>query len=246
MRYRHRAGLSLGVLLWGTAAWGATYYSAPSGSGTACSQEAPCSLGTGTSTLRPGDTLYLRGGTYNDGINPGVGGLASGSGESSRTTIAGYPGEMPVLTRLNLGEGGGFSWMSFSGLRIEGGGATGAGDTHRGADRHRRQLRLGDEEADAQRALGQQGQHRGAGGDHLSGPVEGVQHPARGGCHPGALLELPLRGGERGPGHLGGGALGLDLLNSPHRDLERPEPGLGGTGTTGRAGQSEAREARAV
>jgi len=130
MRYRHRAGLSLGVLLWGTAAWGATYYSAPSGSGTACSQEAPCSLGTGTSTLRPGDTLYLRGGTYNDGINPGVGGLASGSGESSRTTIAGYPGEMPVLTRLNLGEGGGFSWMTFSGLRIEGGGVFLGGDTH--------------------------------------------------------------------------------------------------------------------
>ena len=137
MRRRGGAGLGLTLLLWGGAAWGATYYSAPSGSGTACSLEAPCSLGTGTSTLRPGDTLYLRGGTYNDGINPTTGALASGGGESSRTTIAAYPGETPELTRITLGEGGGFSWMTFRQLRV-------AGEVFLGPDTHHIRLEQSD------------------------------------------------------------------------------------------------------
>lgn len=137
MRRRRLAWLGLGLVLWGGAAWGATYYSAPSGSGTACSLEAPCSLGTGTSTLRAGDTLYLRGGTYNDGINPTTGALASGGGESSRTTIAGYPGETPELTRVTLGEGGGFSWMTFRQLRV-------AGEVFLGPDTHHIRLEQSD------------------------------------------------------------------------------------------------------
>jgi len=137
MRRRGGAGLGLTLLLWGGAAWGATYYSAPSGSGTACSLEAPCSLGTGTSTLRPGDTLYLRGGTYNDGINPTTGALASGGGESSRTTIAAYPGETPELTRITLGEGGGFAWMTFRQLRV-------AGEVFLGPDTHHIRLEQSD------------------------------------------------------------------------------------------------------
>jgi hypothetical protein len=41
-----------------------TYYSSPTGTGTACSDASPCSLTTGLGKLVAGDTLYLKDGTY--------------------------------------------------------------------------------------------------------------------------------------------------------------------------------------
>lgn len=45
---------------------GATWFVSPSGSGTACSQAAPCSLTQGLVAASEGDTLYLAGGIYTE------------------------------------------------------------------------------------------------------------------------------------------------------------------------------------
>ena len=65
-------------------AWGATYYSSPSGSGTTCSDTSPCSLATGLGKLAAGNTLLLKNGTYYGGITVGV----SGTGTSPVTIKA--------------------------------------------------------------------------------------------------------------------------------------------------------------
>jgi Right handed beta helix region len=56
----------LGLLLlpWAADVDAVQYWARPSGSGTTCSQVAPCSLNMGFSKLRPGDTLWLANGTY--------------------------------------------------------------------------------------------------------------------------------------------------------------------------------------
>jgi hypothetical protein len=51
-------------------------------------------IARGTRELRPGDTLYIRAGTYNEYINNGI---ASGLSWTMPVTIKGYPGERPVL-----------------------------------------------------------------------------------------------------------------------------------------------------
>lgn len=70
----------------------ATYYSSPSGSGSTCSLASPCSLNTGTNRLAPGDTLYLRQGSYVQTWSVGVSGTAA-----SPITISAYPGESAVI-----------------------------------------------------------------------------------------------------------------------------------------------------
>jgi Right handed beta helix region len=72
----------------------ATYYASPAGSGNTCSLSSPCSLDIGTSKLRAGDTLYLRGGSYYQTMNVGY----DYSGTSSAPiTVAGYPGETAII-----------------------------------------------------------------------------------------------------------------------------------------------------
>ena len=68
------------------------YYASPSGTGTACTLASPCSLTTGVQKLRAGDTLFLRGGTYNQTVAVSASGAAG-----SRITIAGYAGETAVI-----------------------------------------------------------------------------------------------------------------------------------------------------
>ncbi|MBN1773567.1 MAG: right-handed parallel beta-helix repeat-containing protein [Deltaproteobacteria bacterium] len=71
---------------------GAPYYAAPTGSGSDCTLDRPCSLDTGVGRLSPGDTLFLRGGTYRQTVWIGT----SGTG-SAPIEIAGYPGETAVI-----------------------------------------------------------------------------------------------------------------------------------------------------
>jgi hypothetical protein len=71
---------------------GPAYYASPGGSGSSCTLGSPCSLSTGIGRLKAGDTLYLRGGTYNQTVSIGASGTAS-----SRVTIAGYPGETAII-----------------------------------------------------------------------------------------------------------------------------------------------------
>jgi hypothetical protein len=80
--------------------------------------------------MRSGDTLYLRGGTYREALVIPTGGLPNGGGSWDKaTTIAGVAGERAILrppagtftsTTLSLGTGGGFAWMVFENLEMDG------------------------------------------------------------------------------------------------------------------------------
>ncbi len=85
-------GILVSLLVVHDPLFAATYYVAPNGSGTSCALGSPCTLNTGLGKLAAGDTLYLRGGTYQQAV------LFSRSGTSgSRITISGYPGETAVI-----------------------------------------------------------------------------------------------------------------------------------------------------
>jgi len=95
----------------------------------------------GISCLFPGDTLFIRQGTYNETITPPGGSwMRNGTGDNSRITIAGYPGETVILQPfsggavLSLQQTGNFSWMTFQDLIFDGTNTSGvasiAGDTH--------------------------------------------------------------------------------------------------------------------
>jgi parallel beta-helix repeat protein len=80
---------------------GMTFYVAPGGSGSVCTQTEPCAeIATGGRKLQPGDTLYLRGGTYAQPIRPTDWGGASGTSYSQAITMAGYPGETAIVTGI--------------------------------------------------------------------------------------------------------------------------------------------------
>jgi hypothetical protein len=88
-------GSSLSSACGGTSAApgnGTVYYVSPNGSdGNPCTESAPCSsLANAVRLLQPGDTLYLRGGTYDEAINQFQ--MPSGTA-SAPITIAAYPGE---------------------------------------------------------------------------------------------------------------------------------------------------------
>ena len=80
--------------------------------------------------VKSGDTLLLLGGTYREGLVIPKGGLPNGGGSWEKaTTIAGAPGERAILrppagtftsTTLSLGQGGGFAWMIFENLEMDG------------------------------------------------------------------------------------------------------------------------------
>jgi hypothetical protein len=96
--------LVTGLLLSGcTRPWHAeadTYYVAPNGSDSnPCAQAHPCqTIAKGASMLKPGDTLYLRGGTYSDNIGyPTTHPFPSGTSWDQPITIAAAPGETPIL-----------------------------------------------------------------------------------------------------------------------------------------------------
>lgn len=80
-------------------AWATITFVAPSPSG---NDGNPCGapsnfprehIAAGVACLGPGDTLFLRGGTYNEEFSPAGFRIPSGNGEGSRITISGAPGE---------------------------------------------------------------------------------------------------------------------------------------------------------
>ena len=81
----------------GAAAWAEVYYVDPNGSNSnSGSIELPWkSINYAQAKLSPGDTLYVRGGTYNGQAEITVNGR-----EDAPITIAAYPGETPVLTNV--------------------------------------------------------------------------------------------------------------------------------------------------
>jgi len=56
----------------------------------------------GISILKPGDTLYVRGGNYGETISSGTQAIPAGTSWSSTVTIAAYPGEVVTLRRIDL------------------------------------------------------------------------------------------------------------------------------------------------
>jgi hypothetical protein len=81
---------------------GNTYYVANNGSDSnPCTQSAPCqTITTGLTKLSAGDTLYIRGGTYDESLTAAYTSLVwpSGTSWSNAVTIAGYPGETATIT----------------------------------------------------------------------------------------------------------------------------------------------------
>jgi parallel beta-helix repeat protein len=98
----------------------ATYYVATDGSGSTCSDVAPCgSINTGISKLSAGDTLYLRGGTYTQTWQSGVTHLNSGSSWSTPITIAAYSGESVTIEgRLQFNDGAPASYIILDHLTL--------------------------------------------------------------------------------------------------------------------------------
>ncbi len=91
------------LLLSHTPSLAATRYASTGGSGSTCSQASPCNLTTGIAQTFAGDTLYVRGGTYAQGLRTCCQTINSGTSESNRVIIAGYPGETVRLTGENGG-----------------------------------------------------------------------------------------------------------------------------------------------
>lgn len=98
--------IALSFLLIGTIAEATDRYASPTGSGSTCSIGSPCSLSTGIAATVAGDTLYLRAGTYDARFN-----VISG------ITIAGYPGELPLI-KPSTGSGGMINFFSNSGFTL--------------------------------------------------------------------------------------------------------------------------------
>jgi parallel beta-helix repeat protein len=84
----------------------ATYYVATSGSDSAAGSLAQPfrSIAKGLSSMGAGDTLYIRGGTYNERINSNSQTIPTGNSWTDAPIISGYPGETAVLAVGGAGE----------------------------------------------------------------------------------------------------------------------------------------------
>src|SRR5678810_631241 len=60
----------------------------------------------GIAALNPGDTLYIRGGSW---ANTSLTGMVNkgGTSEATRITVAGFPGETPIIMPAAASSGGG-------------------------------------------------------------------------------------------------------------------------------------------
>ena len=90
------------------AAAAATYYVATAGNdGNSCTQAQTASaakrtIAAGLTCVRPGDTLYIRGGTYNERIDTNNQLIPNGSSWNDAPVIAAYPNETVSLLSINL------------------------------------------------------------------------------------------------------------------------------------------------
>jgi parallel beta-helix repeat protein len=105
---------------------GNTYYVATNGSDSnPGSQSQPFgTIKKGIETLSAGNTLYLRGGTYNEYVAPDGGiRIPSGTSWSNAVTIAGYPGETAAIANgVNIQEnvdGSTVSYVIFDNLKMQ-------------------------------------------------------------------------------------------------------------------------------
>jgi hypothetical protein len=85
-----------------------SYYVSPTGSGTACSLAAPCSLAEGLNQAQPGDEVVLRGGVYHQGEIS----LPRSGTPGAPIVVRGYSGETAIL---DGGDPATFSWTAQGG-----------------------------------------------------------------------------------------------------------------------------------
>ncbi len=85
-----------------------TFTVSPDGTGSACSDAAPCSLAQAISLAGAGDEILLRGGVYHSGNYS----MPRSGAESAPIVIRAYPGETPVLDGADPGP---FTWSHYSG-----------------------------------------------------------------------------------------------------------------------------------
>jgi len=89
------------------------YYASPDGTGDGTSEDSPASVSTALNAAEPGDTVYLRGGTYSSwsqGIHP----VRSGTADAWITFEA-YPGELPFFEGTGVGSGT-YEYIRYVGL----------------------------------------------------------------------------------------------------------------------------------
>ncbi len=85
-----------------------SYYVSPTGSGTVCSLNLPCSLDNGITLAQPGETIFLRGGAYFLGEME----LPRSGAQGAPILIQGFPGESAILDGADPSP---FSWTATGG-----------------------------------------------------------------------------------------------------------------------------------
>jgi parallel beta-helix repeat protein len=125
--------LVIGYVCSGAVAHAATYYVATNGSnGYSCSQAQSAgtpklTLSSSLRCLAAGDTLLVRGGTYDEGISW----VPSGTSWNNKVRVANYPGETVWLTPLSAATSAGgksiviwldgnFTYVEFDGINLDG------------------------------------------------------------------------------------------------------------------------------
>lgn len=99
----------------------ADYYASPSGnSSNPCTQVSPCDIVTGQNKGGGGDTLYVRGGTYSQGLGAGNSQIGGGASWTNAWTIQAFPGETPILPEINFTRA--TQYVIVDGLVFDGGG----------------------------------------------------------------------------------------------------------------------------
>ena len=126
-------GLLLGGVLSPRAATATTYYVATNGHDAAPgTREQPFrTITQGLASLRAGDTLYIRGGTYTEGIDSNYQRIPTGTSWSDAPLIAAFPGETVVLAPGGGGDiinlpNASDHYIVFDGLVVDGTGASGS------------------------------------------------------------------------------------------------------------------------
>jgi parallel beta-helix repeat protein len=123
-----------------SAATAATYYVATTGNDANPGTQAQPfqTIKKGLSVCKAGDTLYLRGGTYNESIDANVQRVPIGNSWADAPVIASYPSETAIINRINLADDsslqGAIQYIIFDrivvGIPPDGGGISIGGNTN--------------------------------------------------------------------------------------------------------------------
>ncbi len=101
------------------------WYASSDGNGNGTSADSPASVSSAVNSAQPGDTVYIRGGTYTGwggSIHPARSGTAD-----AWITFAAYPGELPIFEGSGVGSGT-YEYIRYVGLASRNGSSGGFGN----------------------------------------------------------------------------------------------------------------------